>query len=367
MSLLEYPYAEHPVAGNTVEVAPGVRWLTMPMPGSLGHINLYLLEDPGGWYVVDTGWANDETAALWEQIFASQLAGKPVIGVICTHMHPDHVGQAHLITERFRCPLLMTQAEYYQARAFTAAGPGPFGSWQGEEFFFRAGMGIESLATMRKAWSSRRSGGFQNVIMPPGFKRLFDGMVLTIGEHDWTVVVGSGHSPEHACLHCQSLGIMISGDQILPIITSNVGVHPNEPESNPLRLWLESIDKLMQTPQNTLVLPAHNLPFYGVRDRLRQLTDHHEDRLLAIEEHCIEPVIATEILPVLFKRQLDAQNTMMALGEAIAHLHLLMHRNRILRTLDDDGRYRFVSIDPSLERRRHLAAHEEPGDGPLMV
>ena len=182
--------------------------------------------------------------------------------------------------------------------------------------------------------------------MPAGYERLQDGQVLTIGGRDWQVVVGSGHSPEHACLYCASLKIMISGDQILPIITSNVSVHPSEPNANPLKDWMDSHDRFLSTPADTLVLPAHNLPFYGVRERLRDLIGHHDDRMLAIEEACVEPQIAKDLLPVLFARELDPRQMMMALGEAIAHVHLLMHRNRIERTLHEDA---FTGFVPSIQ------------------
>ena len=369
MEELYYPYDSHPTPGETVEVADGVRWLTMPMPGSLSHINLYLLESRDGWHVVDTGLRTPETADLWRGIFDAELGGRPVKGVICTHMHPDHVGQATTITERFQCPLYMTRAEYYQARAFSSGGfgGGSHSSWQGAQFYQRYGMPADYLEELGRMWRSRSSDGMGMGEMPMGYQRLQDGDVLSIGEHDWQVVVGSGHSPEHACLHCKSLGILISGDQILPIITSNVSVHPTEPEANPLHDWMESHDKFLDTPADTLVLPAHNLPFQGVRERLRQLIGHHEDRLLAIEEACVEPQVAKDLLPVLFARRLDPRQTMMALGEAIAHCHLLMHRNRLRRTLHEDGRYRFLSIDPDLARRAHPGQHDAPDERPMMV
>lgn len=367
MSALTYPYAEHPAPGATLEVAAGVRWLTMPMPGSLSHINLYLLLGDDGWWVVDTGLAIADTAKWWRRIFADQLDGRPVVGVICTHMHPDHVGQAKMITDAFRCPLYMTRAEYYQARAFSASGGSPNSSWLGEEFYARAGMPPAYMAEMAKVWGKRRASGMSMPEMPAGYHRLEHGDVLTIGRHDWRVLVGSGHSPEHACLYCAALKVLISGDQILPVITSNVSVFPTEPDANPLKVWMESHDRFLSIPDDTLVLPAHNLPFHGVRKRLRDLISHHEDRMLAIEEHCTAPAVAKDLLPVLFARQLDPRQMMMALGEAIAHLHLLMHRNRIERRLHDDGRYRFVSIDPDLPRRAHQGAHDAPDDGPLMV
>ncbi len=364
---LTYPHAEQPAPGKTQEIAPGVYWLAMPMPGSLAHINLYLLEDKEGWYVVDTGLSNAETNGWWQEIFANALGGKPVVGVICTHMHPDHIGQADMITQQFRCPLYMTRSEYYQARTFSNSDGSHRTSWIGADFYTRAGMPSDYLDQLQKVWSERSAESMSMPTMPTGYERLEHGQVLTIGDNDWQVVVGSGHSPEHACLFCAALKVMISGDQILPIITSNVSVHPTEPNANPLKDWMESHDKFLSTPADTFVLPAHNLPFYGVRERLRGLISHHDDRMLAIEEACVVPQTAKDLLPVLFARELDPRQMMMALGEAIAHLHLLMHRNRIQRDLADDGVYRFTSIDPDLERRAHPDAHDAPSDGPVMV
>ena len=364
---LRYPFDQHPSPGTTRELAPGVHWLTMPMPGSLSHINLYLLEDHDGWFVVDTGLGNEETGGHWQTIFADCLHGKPIKGVICTHMHPDHIGQANMITETFRAPLYMTRAEYYQARAFSNSNGSHHSSWLGQDFYARAGMPADYLQQLQQMWAQRSMEAMTMPTMPAGYERLVDGQVLTIGDHDWQIVVGSGHSPEHACLYCASLKVMISGDQILPVITSNVSVHPTEPNANPLRDWMDSLDAFLRTPADTFVLPAHNLPFYGVRERLRGLISHHDDRMLAIEEACVEPQIAKDLLPVLFARELDPRQMMMALGEAIAHLHLLIHRNRIERTLAEDGHYHFKSIDPDLARRAHPDTHDAPSDGPVMV
>lgn len=374
---LRYPYQHHPTKGTTCTVAPGVAWLTMPMGGSLNHINLYLLEDDDGWFVVDTGLNNEETRLLWEAVFENCLNGKPVIGVICTHMHPDHIGQAGMITDRFRIPLYMTRSEYYQARSMFAMGTSGARGWQSMEFYVRAGFDATAMeeagAKWRKRFTRRHTEGTRSnnswaqYSFPMSFQRMEHGDILSIGSHDWQVLVGSGHSPEHACLHCKSLGILISGDQILPIITSNVSVYPTEPEANPLKVWIESHDRFLELPAETFVLPAHNLPFMGVRERLRDLINHHEDRMLAIEEHCIQPRTARDLLPVLFKRRLDGGQQMMALGEAIAHCHLLMHRNRLERRLADDGKYRYKSIDPDLSRRAHPGRHDEPDDTPMLV
>ncbi len=349
---LNYPFDKHPKPGTTIEVAPGVRWLTMPMPGSLAHINLYLLEDTKGWYIVDTGMATKETSELWQDIFRTELENKPVVGVICTHMHPDHTGQSEMITNQFRCPFFMTHGEYYQAKSFANNTGNSHSSWTGMDFYTRAGMPVNFLEQLGQMWAKRSADSMSMPGLPTSFERIQHNQILKIGNYSWRIVVGSGHSPEHACLYCEELKIMISGDQILPIITSNVSVHPNEPNANPLKYWMESHERFMSMPEDTFVLPAHNLPFYGIRERLQGLIDHHEHRMLLVETACSEkPQIAKDLLPIMFERELEPRQKMMALGEAIAHIHLLMDRNYLSRILDDDGCYRFESIDPNLQKR----------------
>ncbi len=364
MGELSYPFTQSPQPGSSVEIAPGVRWLRMPMPGSLDHINLYALEDASGWTLIDMGLGDEPTRELWEVLFAGELAGRPVQRLLATHMHPDHIGQAGYLSERFQAPLHMTRGEYFQARAFSAGGNFSSMSWESAAFYRGAGLKAEDLEAMRRNFS----GGFGASItpLPSGYHRLQHGDCLTIGGRDWQVLVGSGHSPEHACLYCRQLGILIAGDQVLPVITSNVSVHPTEPEANPLKDWLDSHDRFLSLPDETLVLPAHGDPFRGLRKRLRALIAHHEDRMLALEEYCTTPAIARDMLPVLFRRKLDTRQMIMALGECIAHLHLLMHRDRIERVTGEDGVWRFRSIDPDLERRLR-AEHSAPDDGPMMV
>ena len=345
---ISYPFEAHPDVGEIIEIAPGVQWLSMPIPGSLAFINVYLLRDHNGWWIVDTGVSNDQTTQLWQRIFTERFTDEPVVGLICTHMHPDHTGQARMITEHFQCPLYMTRGEYYQARAFANNAGESHSGWIGRRFYHRAGMPADFLEEIGKMWSKRSNEGMSMPTLPGGYERLVEDQVLTIGGNDWRVVIGSGHSPEHACLYCADLKLLIAGDQILPIITSNVSVHPSEPNANPLKDWMDSHERLLTViPDDTFVLPGHNLPFYGVQTRLRDLIDHHDERMQAIADVCVEPQVAKDLLPVLFNRALDPGQTMMALGEAIAHVHLLIHHNRLERVLGEDGIDRFHTIDPN--------------------
>jgi glyoxylase-like metal-dependent hydrolase (beta-lactamase superfamily II) len=364
-SNLTYPFERSPDYGTTMEVAPGVYWLRMPLPMSLNHINLYLIEGKNGWTIVDTGIRGEETRDHWHTIFENELKGKPVTQVLCTHMHPDHTGQAGFLTDRWRAPLLMSYAEYYQARVMnTMMRDG--GNWQMSEYFQRSGISsdfLEKMAEMRSSFTPEP----EDLPIPSSYIRLSDGEQMQIGGNTWDIITGNGHSPEHICLYCKKLGVLISGDQILPVITSNVSVTPTEPFGNPMVGWLESHEKFKAIlPDDVLVLPAHNEPFYGVKERLQELIDHHEDRMLILEENCVEPQIAVDLLPLLFKRELEGHSMFMGLGECVAHLHCLMTRKRIERTLVDD-RYYYQSIDPTLSERATPGHHEEPDDAPIMI
>jgi glyoxylase-like metal-dependent hydrolase (beta-lactamase superfamily II) len=330
---LKYPFERRPEPGKTVEVARGIHWIRLPLPFQLNHINVWALEDGPGWAIVDTGVASSSTKDLWRQVFA-HLGGKPVTRVIVTHLHPDHVGLAGWICKKFSAPLHMSRTDYLLCRTLVmdTGEPAPE---EGVLFYKAAGFPDDQLETYRK-----RFGGFGMGVhrLPQSFIRMVDGQELTIGTHTWRIVVGRGHAPEHACLWCPELKLMISGDQILPRISSNVSVFPTEPEANPLQEWLDSCAQLRTLiPEDTLICPAHNEPFYGVATRLTQLIDGHEEGMVKLLDLCATPKRAVDVFPALFRSRITSGNYGMATGESLAHLNCLIARGLIKRTRDANG------------------------------
>lgn len=362
MSELVYPFESGPVSGDLIEVANNVFWLQMPLPMSLNHINLYMIRDDDGWTIIDTGIRGQETRDIWLEIFAKKLDNLPVKQIICTHMHPDHTGQAGFIHQHFEAPLLMSYGEYYQARVMMSQIQGGGNHWQSSAHYARNGIDPEFLEEMGKTRSNFAPEP-EDHPFPGSFIRLMDEQTITLGGAEWRIVTGTGHSPEHVCLYCPQRRVLISGDQVLPIITSNVSVHPTEPHANPMSGWLASHEKLKNLlPNDILVLPAHNLPFYGLHERLDELTEHHEERMLIIEEACQQPQKGVDLLPALFNRELEGVTKLMALGECVAHIHCLMSRHRIEQTFDG-SHYWYKSIDPDLHKRlpnHPLIKDEEP-------
>ena len=333
-SALHYPHGDTlPDPGTTIEVAPGVRWLRMGLPFALNHINLWLLRDVQdgvqGWAIVDCGISNDATRAHWEQLFEHELQGLPVLRVIVTHMHPDHMGLAHWLCERWstpgregrECRLWISATDWHVARTASQSDTA-FGGDGAARFFARHGLtDPDSLAQVRA-----RTNYYASMVpqVPRQYRRLLDGMTLTVGGRAWHCIVGYGHAPEHIALHCPTLDVLISGDMVLPRISTNVSVIDIEPEADPLPLYLRSLDALRSLPESTLVLPSHGKPFKGLHTRIRQLHDHHTERLRELLAACAaSPLSAADALPVLFKRTLDLHQTTFAMGEAIAHLHAL--------------------------------------------
>lgn len=331
---LVYPWGTQAAPAEPFQVADGVWWLRFPMPGALDHINLWLLEDRDGWTVVDTCLDLPEARGRWEALFDGFMGGKPLRRVICTHLHPDHIGLAGWLTRRFDCDLWVSREEFLMCHTLAdyTGQPAPEVAIR---FYRAAGYDEQMLDTYRS-----RFGSFGRHIsaLPDSFRRLVDGETIEINDRYWQVIVGSGHSPEHVSLYCPALKLLIAGDQVLPRITPNVSVFPTEPKGDPLKEWLNSCEHIRaRLPDNVLVLPAHQAPFLGLHVRLTQIIESHERALVTLFDALAERRRAIDCSRVIFRRELASEMLVMATGETLAHLNCLVGRRMVRRERDADG------------------------------
>ena len=326
---LTYPLGEYaPGYGDVFPIAAGVGWTRLPVPGSLKHINVWLLDDDDGVAIVDTGLYTPASKEAWTRA----LNGRRVTRVFVTHFHPDHVGCAGWLTYKHQARLWMNRTEYLMTRMLVAD--------------VREEPPAEAIAQLKGAgWTAaqidqsraRGWGNFARIVSPPpvGHVRLSEGDTIRIGARDWTIWIGSGHTPEHACL--VSDDVMIAGDQVLPRITSNVSVSITEPEGDPLGEWIASIDKFRALPESLLILPAHGEPFRGLHARLDRLEEGHQTSLDRLHARLAEgPRRAVDCFGVLFAREIDDSILGLATGEALAHLRHLEVTGRATRDKRDD-------------------------------
>lgn len=335
-TILDYPEIRLPEGGEAREILPGIRWLRMPLPMALDHVNLWLLADGDHWAAVDTGIATDEQKGFWQQI----LATHPLSHLVVTHLHPDHLGLAAWLQERTGAPLWMTQGEFATAHLFL----NQMGHWsfaEVEALYARHGLSQELQTAL-----AGRSGGYRKGVpaIPATYRRMIDGDQFTIGDQTWRVITGYGHSPEHASLYCDELHVLISGDMMLPRISTNVSVSPTSPDDDGLGRFLDSIARFRELPEDTLVLPSHGRPFRGLHLRIAQLEAHHAERCEVLTEACVVPKTAAELVPVLFDRPInDAHQIFFALGETIAHLNHLLRAGRV-RRIEEGSHFHFVTV-----------------------
>jgi len=335
---LVYPFAHMPAARDVIEVADGILWLSSPLPFvGLKQVNLWLLHDGDGWTMVDCGYGND---LAWEDLnatWAAALDGRPIRRLIITHFHPDHTGNARRIAERWGVTPLMSQAEWFAANL--ASHDRASEQITSRVAFFRAhGLSETRVKVFAEGVVPYAAG----VALPPTHQSIRDGDTIAIGGDSWTVITGEGHSPEHAALYCAARKILISGDQILPTITTNISVWPDEPEGDPLGLFLKTCTRLRGLiDPGTLVLPSHRRPFRNVQRRLDELAHHHDERLALIVASAAQEITAADLIDVLFPRALDGHQMGFAMGEAIAHLNYLVRQGRMERRRDPSGTWRF--------------------------
>jgi glyoxylase-like metal-dependent hydrolase (beta-lactamase superfamily II) len=339
---LVFPFPTAPQPGNVIEVAPGILWARMPLPFRLDHVNVYLIDDGDGWAVLDTGIGDETTRAAWETLLAGPLSGKRLTRLIVTHFHPDHIGLAGWLSRCFDLPLLTSQTSYLGCLNISLS-PGALDANPYREFYLRHGLDAGTTNTV-----STRGHEYLKMVtaLPPTFRRLVAGDTLKLGERTFSVYTGDGHAPEQVMLYCQEEKLLLAADQVLAKISPNVSVWAVEPEGDPLCLYLRSLTALSTAiVADALVLPGHQLPFYGLHTRIGELIEHHKRRCAAITDACRNaPKSAAEIVPVVFHLPLDPHQMSFAFSEVLAHVNFMLGQGELVWGESENGVRKMIAV-----------------------
>src|SRR6202163_2952957 len=325
---LRYPWEDHPGADQAVEVMPGVLWLRLALTFRLNHGNIYLLADGDGWTMEDSGFGYEESIAAWTTLFEGPLRHVKDSRLIVTHSHPDHVGLAGWIVERFNCPLYMSQVEYLQSVYHQNRGTEERKMAQ-RLFFRRHGMDenlTDKLLGRGQDYLKRVS------VLPPSYRRISHGEEISIGTRRFKVITGGGHALDQVMLYCAADKLFLSADQVLSKISPNVSVWAVEPDQNSLGEYLASLASLTTSlPYDRLVLRGCSVLSDGLKTRIKQLADHHEERCGLIANACRHASkTSKELVPVVFhKHVLDAHQMGFAAGELVAHVNYMLVEGRL--------------------------------------
>ena len=337
---LHFPFPEVHKFGEVVEVARGILWIRLPLPFRLDHVNIYLVEDDNGWAVVDTGIGDGITRRVWEQLMTGPLAGVKLTRIFVTHFHPDHIGLAGWLAERFKIPLLCSQTTYLSSQNISL-NPGLLDSKFYHDFYLRHGMDADTVAQV-----STNGHAYLGMVetLPPVFMRCVSGDTLRIGRRNFEVIAGNGHAPEQLMLYCRAEHILVAGDQVIANITPNVSVWAVDPEGDPLGLYLKSLSSMVeQIEPSALVLSGHQLPFFGLHTRCQQIINHHRTRCAMIDEACrTKAHSVADLVPVIFSRPLDAHQLGFAFSEVHAHVNYMVRQGCLSKEIAEQ-RERFVT------------------------
>lgn len=335
---VRFPFSE-PERGEAVEVAPGVLWTRIGLPSRLNHVNVYLLDEGEGrgWTVVDTGLRHKMCLEDWAKLEEGPLRGKGVERVIATHHHSDHIGLAGRFMRDHGAELWTTRTAWLNARMLQldhqeAHTPEQLRHWE------RGGVPADMVAEFVK------DGPFNTSIstwrLPLGYRRIIEGEEIAAGGRRWIARMGDGHAPEHATFWSMDDNLVIVGDQAIPGISSNLGVHPTEPEADPVGEWLDSCEKLLAfAREDHVAMPGHKAVYTGLPTRFRQLISNHHGAIKRLREHLKAPRTASQCFVPLFGREIPAAVYRLALNEALGHLNHMRRSGEAVRELGEDGAF----------------------------
>ncbi len=341
MSIEPLPW-QPPETGTAVDTVGDLRWIRLPVPGPLGHINVWLAPGHRRRVLIDTGMNQPETHAAWQALELSERLDRELEAILVTHHHPDHFGMAAHLAARYQVPVRMSAPARRAAQGSLLDLAGGGGGGGGALDDYRHAWGVDFEALLAKAKAAGVYGKLTTGLPDEGAP-ITEGERIAELRDPWRASLHFGHAEGHVCLNWTAASLMISGDQLLPSISSNISLYPGAGSQDPLADFFASLERLSSLAPQTIVLPAHGQPFRGAASRARQLRAGHDRRLTQVAEFCRQPRGTAAIVGELFgARNLEGWHSLLAYGETLAHVRYL-HSRGVLTRLAANGQVHWQS------------------------
>jgi glyoxylase-like metal-dependent hydrolase (beta-lactamase superfamily II) len=313
------PYLE--IGGDYREVAPGVYLIELPLPFSLGLVNVYLLRLREGFLLVDCGMETEPCfQALDRALEGLGVVWPDIRQLLLTHIHPDHMGLTRRLLQLTPASLLLHKDDHDLLQRISDEVP--FGAWQAT-VLARAGVPADMAARIVDAFAPVQTAFYR---VNPNIA-LSGGEVLTTAGGALEVLHTPGHSAGHVCLYDREQRLLFSGDHLLEHISPNIGW---QPARDTLAEFLTSLDEIAQLDVE-LILPSHGAPFRGHREWISRTKQHHRDRCNRIVALLGKAgKTANEVVAALWEQRLSPFHYRFAVFEVLAHLEYLRRLGQIL-------------------------------------
>lgn len=319
----------HPI----VQVSENIYQVHIPIPFPLISVNCYLVRDPDGWVMIDTGLQYAPALEAWEAAFRSlDLDEHHISRIYLTHAHPDHYGLAGHFQRLSSAPVYALDQEIRVVPI----------EWQsGGEHMHALARFLTKHGTPQDVVEQIRERSLEVLSMvepQPVLSPLQEGEEVHLACETYRVIWTPGHANGHLLLHQERDGLVFVGDQVLVKITPNIALWPGLDE-NPLRSYLASLDKLDRL-KISVALPGHRAVIHDVPGRVAELREHHRIRANECSDAAGEGATAYEVCLKVFPRLKSIDDIRMALVETLSHLEYLVGEARLERSEGNIIRYR---------------------------
>ena len=313
-----------PEPGTMQKLADDLYWIRFTLPFRLDHINLFALDTDVGWLLLDCGIKGEATATQWQDLLEGPLAGRPVIGIIVSHYHADHIGYASALASRTGAQVFMGAIEHEQAQWGLSQTDAEFAKLM-MATYRRYGLADMHINAVYKAGNYYRS----LVDNLPKVTIVRDDHHFISKTGCWQVRFDSGHSPGHMSLTDNDRKLHICVDFLLPRISPNVSVKLRDLNYDMLADYLNYLESMTNCPPEQLIIPGHDWPYYGGATRAKQLINHHAARLEQLLDIIVDkPINTNDAMNALFPFDMTGHEIFFASCEARAHLnHLVTTRH----------------------------------------